>query len=282
VERLPLKWDADFGTAMTGSDAALKNFTFPFSGRRWRSFSVGVTGSMTFGDSLGEGRRVAPQSAGDSRNRGGGIAVDRFAELAEAAPELINTVPAIAVFFKPRMYGTRYLKELADRAVVTWSLTEPVGGIQDMTWTPTVNRVQAVLHEDGTIDLSYDDVHAQDAIVGVYPMVIAGATRTIAMLDDEPTPSVPPQLDIRHLRLASVDGLLLDAAIETAGPVPPEGDSSLAGVAYRVCISRTKPSGACSPRAQCVGPRGIISSPTRADTKALHRWPISWPICDNA
>jgi hypothetical protein len=182
VERLPLQWDAEFGPAMSGSEAGLKNFAFPFSGKTWSTFSVGVTGSMTFGEPTANARRPNPQSAGDSRNRGGGLAVDRFAELAEAGPELINTVPAISVFFKPRMYGTRYLKELADRAVITWSLTEPVGGIQDMSWTPTVNRFQAVLRKDGTIELSYNDVHAQDAIVGVYPVVNAGAETVTATM----------------------------------------------------------------------------------------------------
>jgi len=189
---------------------------------------------------------VAPQSAGDSRNRGGGLAVDRFAELAEAAPGLINTIPAIAVFFKPRMYGTRYLKELGDRAVVTWSLTEPAGGIQDMTWTPTVNRFQAVLHANGTIDLSYNDVHAQDAIVGVYPEVAGASEREIASIPSGATPGASPNLDIRRLRLTAVNGVFLDGAIETAGPVLPEGDSAAAGVVYRVCVSRTKPAGGCT------------------------------------
>ena len=181
VENVPLHWDPEFGAAMQGSAATLSRFAFPFSGRRRSSFSVGVTGSLTFDDSARAVRRVTAQSAGDSRNRGGGLAVDRFAELAEAAPKLVNTMPAIAVFFKPRMYGTRYLKELGDRAVITWALTEPVGGIQDMTWTPTVNRFQAVLHKDGTIELSYDDVHAEDAIVGVYPLVsdTAGASHAV-------------------------------------------------------------------------------------------------------
>ena len=96
---------------------------------------------------------------------------------------MINTVAAISVFFKPRLSGTRYLKELDDRAVITWTLTEPVGGVQDMTWTPTVNRFQAVLHKDGTIDLSYDEVHAQDAIVGIYPMVTDGTEKAIATFE---------------------------------------------------------------------------------------------------
>src|SRR5690349_14783428 len=101
VENVPEKWDADCGSPMTSSRAALTGFAFPFSGTQWNSISVGVTGSMTFGDS--------PPASGRG---GGGLAVARFAELQEAAATLINTVPAISVFFKPRMSGTRYFKEL--------------------------------------------------------------------------------------------------------------------------------------------------------------------------
>jgi hypothetical protein len=97
------------------------------------------------------------------------VSVRRFAELQQAGPALINTVPAISVFFKPRMSGVRYLKESDDRAVITWSLTEPFGGIQDWTWKPTVNRFQAVLRKDGTIDLSYDGE----------PWRIAGSNRLV-------------------------------------------------------------------------------------------------------
>src|ERR1700760_1829994 len=50
VENLPLQWDSEFGPAMTGSQATLKNFTFPFSGKSWSALSVGMTGSMTFGE----------------------------------------------------------------------------------------------------------------------------------------------------------------------------------------------------------------------------------------
>jgi hypothetical protein len=156
VENVAEQWDADFGAPLTSARATLAGFAFPFAGKVWTSFSVGVTGSMTFDDSPPAGGR-------------GGLSVARFAELQEAAPTFVNGVPAISVFFKPRMSGPRYLKELADRVAVTWTLTEPVGNIQDMTWTPTVNRFQAVLHKDGTIELTYDDVHAEDGIVGVYP-----------------------------------------------------------------------------------------------------------------
>lgn len=246
VENLPLQWDAEFGAEMPNDRATLEKFAFPFSGKSWRSFSVGVTGSMTFGEPQGAGRRVTPQSIGDSRNRGGGLAVDRFALLQEAASELVNTVPAISVFFKPRMYGKRYFKELADRAVVTWDLTEPVGGIQDMTWTPTVNRFQAVLRKNGVIELSYDDVHAQDAIVGVYPMVTAGREKALATITDESNAGAAAHLDITDVRLTAVDGLFLKATIHTRGPVIPEGDSTLVGLGYRICVSTSRPAGTCS------------------------------------
>ena len=165
------------------------------------------------------------------------------------ARTLINTVPAISVFFKPRMSGTRYLKELEDRAVITWSLTEPVGGVQDMTWTPTVNRFQAVLRKDGTIEMSYDEVAAQDAIVGIYPMVTGGAEKEIATIAGEENAAVAPHLNIKSVKLAAVDGLFLKATIETRGPVLPESDPAMAGIAYRVCLDAKKPAGDCTQNA---------------------------------
>ena len=246
VENVPFRWDGEIGDEMAGSHASLKHFAFPFSGHDWTSFSVGVTGSMTFGEPVGGVRRVVAQSAGDNRNQGGGLSVDRFAELLEAGPSLINTVPAISVFFKPRLYGTRHLKELPDRAVVSWSLTEPVSGIQDMTWTPTVNKFQAVLHEDGTIELSYAEVHAQDAIVGVYPIVQAGVEQEIATITAEANAAVAPNLDITSVKLSAVDGLFLKATIETRGAVLPETDAGIVGIGYRVCFAASELADGCS------------------------------------
>jgi hypothetical protein len=263
VTALPLAWDTDFGPEMTESDATLKRFAFPFSGQRWSAFSVGMTGSITFAGGSGAARPVSPPSAGDRPNRGGGLAVDRFALLQDVGPELINTVPAISVFFKPRMYGTRYLKELADRAVITWSLTEPVGGIQDMTWTPTVNRFQAVLRKNGTIDLSYNDVHAQDAVVGIYPMVTAGKEKTLATISAAANADLAPNLDITSVTLAAVDGLLLKATIGTRGAVPEGGDSTIVGVTYRVCLSPTKPAGECVAGTSATTVWTIVGTPRR-------------------
>ena len=127
VETLPEAWDKDFGDELKSPHAALSKMTFPFSGQKWNEMSVGVTGSITFG------APAAPAGGGRGRggagaifNRGGGLAVERYALLQRVGSTFINGTPAISVFFKPRMMGTRYLKELDDRAVVTWTLTEPV------------------------------------------------------------------------------------------------------------------------------------------------------------
>ncbi len=62
VEALPEAWDNDFGNELKDPHATLSKITFPFSGQKWNEFSVGVTGSITFG---------APPPAPSSRGRGG-------------------------------------------------------------------------------------------------------------------------------------------------------------------------------------------------------------------
>ncbi|HEY4357317.1 MAG TPA: hypothetical protein VGN16_16320 [Acidobacteriaceae bacterium] len=248
VETLPGQWDSDFGPAMSGSEGTLKSLAFPFSGKTFSTLSVGMTGSITFGDTAPAARRPSVVDG----FRTGGLSVDRFAELAQAGPSFVNTVPAISVFFKPRLSGTRYLKETADKAVITWSLTEPVGGVQDMSWTPTVNRFQAVLHKDGVIELNYDEVHAEDGIVGVYPMVTTGKEQEIATLPGGETPGAAANLDIKNVKVSTVDGLFLKVTLETRGPVLPEGDPGIAGISYRVCLDKSKPAGNCTPGSETV------------------------------
>jgi hypothetical protein len=199
VENLPLQWDSDFGAEMSGAQAELHRFAFPFSGKNWESFSVGIAGSIRFGP---EAR--GPGGAG----RGGGVSIGRFDPLQEAAHRLVDTVPAICVFFKPRMSGHRYLKELEDRAVITWDLTEPYGNIQDFTWTPTVNRFQAVLGRDGSIEMSYEQLAARDAIVGVYPVGAGRNEEQLGTFTDQNS-------GIRNLRV-STDGVSVKVAIETS------------------------------------------------------------------
>ena len=232
VENLPLEWDADLGQKITDPHVTLHNFAFPFSGKNWDAFAVGVTGSMRFGEPdspAGFGTLPGPQPRDP-----GGVSIGRFDALGEAAANLVNTVPAICVFFKPRMSGDRYVKELADRVVVTWDVTEPYGNIQDFTWTKTVNRFQAVLHKDGVMEMSYDHLAAKDAIVGLYPLISAEAEKPLSTLSAPRHAASAAHLDIQKLKLSMVGGMLLKTTFETAGPALPPGDPGVRGIAYRV------------------------------------------------
>jgi len=174
VESGPLHWDSDYGLELNGAEANLQKFAFPFSGKLRKSFLVGTTGSIRFGVSE---KDISLDPYG---HRDGGIVLDRFDQLAEVAGKLTDKAPAICVFLKPRMSGAHYVKELSDHVVVTWDLTEPFGSLLDFTWFKTINRFQVVLNRDGSLDMSYKEVAAKDAIVGIYP-VPSGATKPVAV-----------------------------------------------------------------------------------------------------
>lgn len=227
IANLPVEWDSDFGPEMQTAQVTLHNFQFPFTEKKWDTFSIGATGSIRFG-----------AAAGGRGGRGGGVSIGRFDRLQYAARNLVNTVPAICVFFKPRMNGKRYVKELADRVVITWNLSEPAGNIQDFTWTPTVNRFQAVLRKDGSVDLSYDEVAAKDAIVGLYPTLDGRPEKELGTLGGEEHPNVPAHLDLKSVKLTVTGGVLLKATLETRGPVLPEGGKDLEGVTYRIVFGQ--------------------------------------------
>lgn len=245
VQMIRFTWDSDFGSPLASSEVTLQNFAFPFSGKAWTTLSIGVTGSIVFGEP--SPASDPPGRHGHGVSRDGGLSVERFAELQDAAAEFVNRVPAISVFFKPRMSGTRYFKELADRAVISWSLTEPYGGIQDWTWTPTVNRFQAVLHKDGIIDLSYDDVHARDAVVGIYPMVEGGNEQPLASFATPGSPTAPTNLDIRKVTVSTVNRLYLKVGLAASGPMLAGTDSNIAGLSYFVCLDRKPTVSECRP-----------------------------------
>ncbi len=234
VESGALHWDSDFGPETGGAEVTLHQFDFPFSGQQWNSFLVGRTGSISFGT------REKDQDSDRGERSEGGVSIGRFEPLAEAAGRLIDSAPAICVFFKPRMSGPHYVKELADRVVITWDLTEPFGNIQDFTWFKTINRFQAVLHRNGLIEMSYKELAARDAIVGVYPE-LSGAEKPLAALSAEPHPEVAAHLDVRTLKLSVMGGVVLNVTIETRGPVAPEGDPGVNGIAYRIFLDANQP-----------------------------------------
>ena len=199
----------------------------------------------------------------------GGVSIGRFDPLAQAASTLIDSAPAICAFFKPRMSGPHHVKELPDRVVITWDLTEPFGNIQDFTWFKTINRFQAVLHRDGSIEMSYKELAAKDAIVGIYP-VLSGAEKPLMTLSAEPHRAVAADLDVRNLKLSVDDGILLKVTFETRGPVLPEGDPAVEGITYRVLFDAHEPfstsadvpvqrlSGPCKALCRTIGHQGTL------------------------
>ena len=96
VENVPLQWDAELGQQLTSAQVTLHNFQFPFSGKSWDSLSVGVTGSIRFGEA--PGGAGGPGGRGGGRGDPGGVSIARFDQLSEGARNLVNTVPAICVF----------------------------------------------------------------------------------------------------------------------------------------------------------------------------------------
>jgi len=78
-------------------------------------------------------------------------------------------------------------------------------------------------------------------VVGVYPLITAGAEKTIATINGSDKPAVAANLNLKAVTLATTDGLHVVAALQTRGPVIPEGDSALAGVTYRVSLDVYKP-----------------------------------------
>jgi hypothetical protein len=229
AENAPLAWDSDFGAQLTGPEITLHQFTFPFSGQQWKSFRVGATGSLKFG--------AAGADATDPYgNHDAGVIIDRFDQLAEAASRIIRQAPAICVFFKPRLFGPRYVKELLDRVVITWDLSEPFGSLLDFTWFKTVNRFQAVLYSDGSIAMSYKEVAAKDAIVGIYP-ALSGGEKLMATIKAPAHALLLPFLDVQKVKLSAVGATLMRVTFQTRGKVPQEGDPAMRDIAYRIDFS---------------------------------------------
>ena len=264
VQSGALRWETDFGREVAGAEVTLHRFAFPFSGKPWRSFRVGTTGSVRFGV---EEKDITRDPYGRSD---GGLSLGRFDRLAEAAGALIAGAPAICVFLKPRMSGPHYVRELPDRVVITWDLTEPVGGLLDFTWFKTMNRFQAVLHRDGSIEMSYKELAAKDAVVGIYP-VLSGNETPLAAIAADAHPSLPPYLDLHRVRISIVDAILLRVTFETGGPVPAEGDRVMKGIQYRVDFEApgARSDGSAAAAAWTIEGMADPDNPSGAHTKYL-------------
>jgi hypothetical protein len=175
VENLPLEWQAATGSALQQGEVRLTKFAFPFSGRTWESMGMTATGLISFGGGYND------------------LGLGRFVHLQHVGPDIVNKIPVIAAFLKQRMNGTRYVNELDDRVILTWDTSEPTSGQQDVTFTRTPHHYQAVLYKDGRIDLSYREITARDAVVGVYTVPAGGAPVTKSTDLSAAKPTDPPR-----------------------------------------------------------------------------------------
>jgi hypothetical protein len=237
VENVELKWDGEFGAAVTTPTVTLRNFEFPFSGKRWKTVNV-TTGAITFAEPPAANAPVAAGNRVGGPSARTGFTMERYARMISVGRTFINMVPGIAAYVKTTLNGQRYVKELQDRVVVTWTLSEGAGGIQSFSWTPTVNRIQATLYNNGVIELSYNDVSARDGVVGVFPLVNAGVEKALTTLPDAADAAVAANLDVRNVTLSAVDGVFLKATIETRGPIAQPGEPGVTGVTYRIALNR--------------------------------------------
>jgi len=162
VQNVPLDWVAEQGESLPGRELEL-GFPFPFSDTSWTTAVVDDMGLITFGGDYGD------------------FVLGRFVHYEFIGPAMVNTVPAIIPFLKHRMRGDRFVNRGTGRVVITWDQSEPTGGQQDFTFEPTPHRFQAVLYDDGRIDLSYQQITARDAVVGVFSIPKGGAPETAAV-----------------------------------------------------------------------------------------------------
>lgn len=103
----------------------------------------------------------------------------------------------------------------------------------------------------------------------VFPTVDAGVVRDLGTVGDGEDAGVAPHLDVERVRLTAVDGLFLEATLETRGAARPEGDPG--GSRMRKDIASTRARRRSSPSRTSSPPWGpgsrISSTPGRRSTR---------------
>ena len=236
IEAIPLKWDPNFGSEIEGfpsAEVTLNNFPFPFSGITWSKVFVSTFGNITFG---------TDQSGFYDRER------DRFLLFREFGRSMINTVPIISPLFRkfgselgPDVDGVnhRFSKELGDRLVLTWIVSEPYRNVFDFTSDPLMNRFQVVLYDNGIIEMSYEDIAVKDGIVGVFPL--NREQQLLGVIADPQDNQLPSYIDIIKVRFFLVGNHSLRFEFETRGDLLPEGDPKLNRIFYQVFVDLDEP-----------------------------------------
>ncbi len=224
VESIPLQWDSVFGSAISTAEVRLANFEFPFSGDSWATLFVDTFGNITFG---------GDQSGFFDGIRDGGLLFRLF------AGSMINTIPIISPLFRkfePLDGVDRLVKELSDRVIITWTVSEQL----DFLEASRANRFQVVLHQNGEIDFSYEEIAVRDGIVGVFPLS-RGQQPLGFVISDPIDADVPPYIDIINVAVSLVGNHSLRFDFILRGDVLPEGDPRVDFVTYRVFIDLDEP-----------------------------------------
>ena len=224
-----LAWEDDTGNEVPGRSEVALPFSFDYDGESWDAVTVS-RGLLLFGgditDLYWDLRMLAIPMARHAQN------------LAESGK------PAIAPLYKPglgtwnRTFRVR-VSSREDRVVFTWSATEPdffVHGVPP-SGTP---QVQAVLHADGDIALSYRDVKLGDGVVGLFRNEALVKGDLVFRVEDAENAELPAHLDLRRVALYQTNRhgqLLLEFTLRGPVPDPPDGDA----YSYRLYLDTEEP-----------------------------------------
>ena len=212
----PLAWEDELGAQVHDAGVAFGSFEFPYAGSNWDSFHVNRNGNITFGQALG-----SP------------LGSERFAQLRVQGDGFTKGLSTISALYKPYVLGHRYVNRLADRVVVTWTVSED-GGIEAFSPSPEINEFQAVLFADGRIAFNYRDVSMRDGIVGLFPEITAEPVQgnRLITLRDPVNPDLTEHIDLVEVAVFDADQESLIVEFATQGPPPQNGDASVDGLVY--------------------------------------------------
>ncbi len=232
VEKIPLVWDDDPGTAISyvpqfsiGSrEVQFDSISFPFGGMSWNALFINSTGSITFGyNESQEGRPEVP-------------IFDDFAEILSASGTLM--IAPLWHRFSPFDPSQTFFKEMQDRVVVTWDVTEEFNFDSAFSRSANENRLQAVLLSSGEILLSYNGISTLDGVTGVFPGITPINPPLILSTNQDPQDlETPAHLDILNARVEQVDALNLRFTYDLRGVVPAPHE----GLTYRFFIDIDPP-----------------------------------------
>ena len=96
-----------------------------------------------------------------------------------------------------------------------------------------------MLHEDGTIVLSYDKIFVKDGIVGVF--TISSDEQVLVTVTDPEDPETHGHLDLLSVTFSLIGSRSIRIAFRTRGAVLPEGDPSVNLMSYRLLVDLEEP-----------------------------------------